>query len=102
MQPEAGLSAGINPPTLLSFLKWQVANGYMVGACLAQYHKGKISKEDFNRGYSPANKAANWGFVRKFMKPRGFSLCRNDVECLCTVSGEARPHLADRTGVFAQ
>lgn len=66
----------------------QIANGYMVGACLAEYHKGKITKEDFNRGNGPANKAANWEFVQKFMKRRGFCLCPDDVECLCAVSGE--------------
>lgn len=60
----------------------------MVGACLAEYHKGTISKEDFNGGNSPANKAANWEFVQRFMRRRGFSLCKADVECLCTVSGE--------------
>lgn len=59
----------------------------MVGACLAEYHRGKISKEDFNRGNSPANKGANWEFVQKFLRKRGFSLYRDDVECLCTVSG---------------
>lgn len=61
----------------------------MVGACLAEYHQGKISKEDFNRGNSPANKATNWQFVQKFLKRRGFSLCQDDVECLCAVSKEA-------------
>jgi len=63
----------------------QMANGYMVGACLARYHEGKISRVDFNRGNGPANKKANWEFVQKFMKRRGYSLCPKDVECLCKV-----------------
>ncbi|CAN0306059.1 unnamed protein product, partial [Ectocarpus sp. 12 AP-2014] len=39
-------------------LRHKIANGYLVGACLAHYHPRKIDSVDFNRGNSPANKAA--------------------------------------------
>lgn len=73
-------------PKASPFLPRQIANGYMIGACLAEYHTGKITREDFNGGHSPVNKAANWEFVQKFMRRRGFSLCQDDIDCLCAVS----------------
>lgn len=62
-----------------------MANGYMVGACLAHYYPGLIHTVDFNRGSSPVNKASNWEFVQKFLKRRGYSLAKDSVNCLCTV-----------------
>lgn len=74
---------------LACHLPGQVANGYLVGACLAHYYPGKLDSEEFNRGNSPAHKAANWEFVQKFMKRRGYGLHRQDMEILCMV--RARP-----------
>ncbi|CAB1098650.1 unnamed protein product [Ectocarpus sp. CCAP 1310/34] len=71
-------------------LRHKMANGYLVGACLAHYHPRKIDSVDFNRGNSPANKAANWEFVQKFLGRRSYSLRREDVQCLCTVSKRGR------------
>ncbi|CAN0338834.1 unnamed protein product, partial [Laminaria digitata] len=66
-------------------LRHKIANGYLVGACLAHYHPEKLDSVEFNRGNSPANKAANWEFVQKFMKRRGYGLLRQDIEILCMV-----------------
>ena len=63
----------------------QIANGYLVGACLAHYYPRMLDNEEFNRGNSPANRAANWDFVQKFTKRRGYGLRRQNIEILCMV-----------------
>ncbi|CAN0332387.1 unnamed protein product [Hapterophycus canaliculatus] len=83
-------------------LRHKIANGYLVGACLAYYHPGKIDKVDFNRGNGPANKAANWGFVQKFLRRRGYSLSQEDVECLCMVPMPAERGVAAAYGVLSK
>ncbi|CBJ31186.1 hypothetical protein Esi_0238_0002 [Ectocarpus siliculosus] len=82
-------------------LRHKIANGYLVGACLAHYHPRKIDSVDFNRGNSPANKAANWEFVQKFLGRRSYSLPHEDVRCLCTVPMPAEEGVEAASRVLA-
>ncbi|CAM9174356.1 unnamed protein product [Ectocarpus sp. 12 AP-2014] len=82
-------------------LRHKIANGYLVGACLAHYHPRKIGSVDFNHGNSPANKAANWEFLQKFLGRRSYSLPREDVQCLCTVPMPAEEGVEAASRVLA-
>lgn len=76
-------------PTISGFVLsgvQQIANGYLVGACLAHHYPHELYVVDFNPGQSPSSKKGNWEFVQKFLHKRGFAFRKEDIDCLCTVS----------------
>lgn len=64
----------------------QLANGYLVRACLAHFYPSELDKADFDTGNSPSRKRANWDYLQKFAGKRGFSFRTQDIDCLCRVS----------------